>query len=129
MPIPASENSKIGFFEGIYADIGDEQSIEQSLSLLFQHILKYKGYSGRSEQNSLVLLDELGSELDPIEGSAFAMAIIDYLMEKCKAFITTHYSQVKAYGYNEADIETASMEFNSETLSPTYRFLWEYPRK
>ncbi|MBQ3437259.1 MAG: endonuclease MutS2, partial [Fusobacterium sp.] len=128
LPIPASENSKIGFFEGIYADIGDEQSIEQSLSSFSAHLKNIKDILEGVSKNSLVLLDELGSGTDPIEGSAFAMAIIDYLMEKkCKAFITTHYSQVKAYGYNEADIETASMEFNSETLSPTYRLLMGIP--
>ncbi|MGL5520485.1 MAG: endonuclease MutS2, partial [Cetobacterium sp.] len=77
---------------------------------------------------SLVLLDELGSGTDPMEGSAFAMAVIDYLKDKkCKSLITTHYSEVKAYGYNEVDIETASMEFNVETLSPTYRLLIGVP--
>lgn len=79
-------------------------------------------------KNSLVLLDELGSGTDPTEGAAFAMAVIDYLNEKkCKAFITTHYSQVKAYAYNEEWIETASMEFNTDTLSPTYRLLIGIP--
>ena len=77
---------------------------------------------------SLVLLDELGSGTDPTEGSAFAMAVIDYLKDKkCKSIITTHYSEVKAHGYNEEGIETASMEFNVETLSPTYRLLIGIP--
>ena len=79
-------------------------------------------------KSSLVLLDELGSGTDPIEGSAFAMAVIDYLRDrKCKSFITTHYSEVKAHGYNEEGIETASMEFDVNTLSPTYRLLIGIP--
>lgn len=79
-------------------------------------------------RNCLVLLDELGSGTDPTEGSAFAMSIIDYLKEKkCNAIITTHYSEVKAHGYNEEGIETASMEFDTATLSPTYRLLMGIP--
>ncbi|MDD7392638.1 MAG: endonuclease MutS2 [Fusobacterium gastrosuis] len=128
LPIPASENSKIGFFEDVFADIGDEQSIEQSLSSFSAHLKNIKDILENLTKNSLVLLDELGSGTDPIEGSAFAMSVIDYLLDsKCKAFITTHYSQVKAYGYNEPDIETASMEFNADTLSPTYRLLIGIP--
>ena len=128
IPIPASENSKIGFFEGVFADIGDEQSIEQSLSSFSAHLKNVKEILEAVTKNSLVLLDELGSGTDPIEGAAFAMAVIDYLNEKkCKSFITTHYSQVKAYGYNEEGIETASMEFNTDTLSPTYRLLVGIP--
>lgn len=128
IPIPASENSKIGFFEAIYADIGDEQSIEQSLSSFSAHLKNVKNILENLTKNSLILLDELGSGTDPIEGSAFAMSVIDFLRDKkCKAFITTHYSQVKAYGYNEPDIETASMEFNSITLSPTYKLLIGIP--
>jgi len=128
IPIPASENSKIGFFEGVFADIGDEQSIEQSLSSFSAHLKNVKEILEATTKNSLVLLDELGSGTDPIEGAAFAMAVIDYLNEKkAKSFITTHYSQVKAYGYNEEGIETASMEFNTDTLSPTYRLLVGIP--
>ena len=128
IPIPASENSKIGFFEGIFADIGDEQSIEQSLSSFSAHLKNVKEILENVTKNSLVLLDELGSGTDPIEGAAFAMSVIDFLNEKkCKSFITTHYSQVKAYGYNEEGIETASMEFNTDTLSPTYRLLIGIP--
>ncbi len=128
IPIPASENSKIGFFEGVFADIGDEQSIEQSLSSFSAHLKNVKEILENVTKNSLVLLDELGSGTDPIEGAAFAMSVIDFLNEKkCKSFITTHYSQVKAYGYNEEGIETASMEFNTDTLSPTYRLLIGIP--
>lgn len=128
IPIPAHEHSSIGFFTGIYADIGDEQSIEQSLSSFSAHLKNVQEILENVTKASLVLLDELGSGTDPTEGSAFAMAVIDYLKDKkCKSIITTHYSEVKAHGYNEEGIETASMEFNVETLSPTYRLLIGIP--
>ncbi|MFA6877541.1 MAG: endonuclease MutS2 [Fusobacterium sp.] len=128
IPIPASEHSSIGFFSAVYADIGDEQSIEQSLSSFSAHLTNIQKILSDVSKNSLVLLDELGSGTDPVEGSAFAMAVIDYLKDrKAKSIITTHYSEVKAYGYNEEEIETASMEFNSETLSPTYKLLIGIP--
>ena len=128
IPIPAHEHSSIGFFTGVYADIGDEQSIEQSLSSFSAHLKNVQEILENVTKASLVLLDELGSGTDPTEGSAFAMAVIDYLKDKkCKSIITTHYSEVKAHGYNEEGIETASMEFNVETLSPTYRLLIGIP--
>lgn len=128
IPIPASENSRIGFFQDVFADIGDEQSIEQSLSSFSAHVTNLQDILSNVKRNSLVLLDELGSGTDPMEGSAFAMAIIDFLKEKnCNAIITTHYSEVKAHGYNEEGIETASMEFDTNTLSPTYRLLMGIP--
>ena len=128
IPIPAKETSSIGFFSGVYADIGDEQSIEQSLSSFSAHLKNVQEILSSVTKNSLVLLDELGSGTDPVEGSAFAMAVIDYLKDrKVKSMITTHYSEVKAYGYNEEEIETASMEFNADTLSPTYRLLIGIP--
>lgn len=128
IPIPAHEHSSIGFFTGVYADIGDEQSIEQSLSSFSAHLKNVQEILENVTKASLVLLDELGSGTDPAEGSAFAMAVIDYLKDKkCKSIITTHYSEVKAHGYNEEGIETASMEFNVETLSPTYRLLIGIP--
>ena len=128
IPIPAHEHSSIGFFTGVYADIGDEQSIEQSLSSFSAHLKNVQEILENVTRASLVLLDELGSGTDPAEGAAFAMAVIDYLKDKkCKSIITTHYSEVKAHGYNEEGIETASMEFNVETLSPTYRLLLGIP--
>ncbi len=128
IPIPASEKTSIGYFNGVYADIGDEQSIEQSLSSFSAHLKNVQEILENVTKSSLVLLDELGSGTDPMEGSAFAMAVIDYLTErKCKSLISTHYSEVKAHGYNTEGIETASMEFNLETLSPTYKLLMGIP--
>lgn len=126
--IPAEEKTEVGMFTGVYADIGDEQSIQQSLSSFSAHLKNIQAILENVNQKSLVLLDELGSGTDPIEGAAFAMSVIDYLKSrKVKSFISTHYSEVKAYGYNEEDVETASMEFNAETLSPTYHLLLGIP--
>ncbi|RUA06216.1 MAG: endonuclease MutS2 [Fusobacteria bacterium] len=128
IPITANEKTDIGYFSGVYADIGDEQSIEQNLSSFSAHLKNIQKILTNVTKASLVLLDELGSGTDPIEGSAFAMAVIDYLKDKkCKSMVSTHYSEVKAHGYNEEGIETASMEFNAETLSPTYRLLMGVP--
>ncbi|WP_319203748.1 endonuclease MutS2 [uncultured Ilyobacter sp.] len=128
VPIPAEEKTSIGYFTGIFADIGDEQSIEQSLSSFSAHLKNVQEILDNVTKSSLVLLDELGSGTDPMEGSAFAMAVIDYLKsKKCKTMISTHYSEVKAHGYNEEGIETASMEFDSNTLSPTYKLLMGVP--
>lgn len=128
IPVPASEESDIGVFTDIYADIGDEQSIEQNLSSFSGHVKNIKEILESVTKNSLVLLDELGSGTDPIEGAAFAMAVIDYLKnKKAKVIISTHYAEVKAYGYNQEGVESASMEFNVETLSPTYRLLMGIP--
>ena len=126
--IPAKEKSSIGVFKGILADIGDEQSIEQNLSSFSGHLKNVKEILEDVGRKSLVLLDELGSGTDPIEGAAFAMSVIDYLKERnAKVIISTHYSEVKAYGYNTDGVESASMEFNSATLSPTYRLLMGIP--
>ncbi|MDR1834301.1 MAG: endonuclease MutS2 [Fusobacteriaceae bacterium] len=128
IPVPAAEATSIGFFGEVFADIGDEQSIEQSLSSFSAHLKNVQEIFERVTRTSLVLLDELGSGTDPMEGSAFAMAAIDYFKEKkCRSIITTHYSEVKAYGYNDPEIETASMEFDVNTLSPTYRLLMGIP--
>lgn len=128
LAIPANENSVIGMFDDVFSDIGDEQSIEQNLSSFSSHVSSISKILKQVSSKSLVLLDELGSGTDPSEGSAFAMAIIDNILErKIKAIITTHYSEVKAHAYNNVGIKSASMEFNSETLNPTYRLLVGIP--
>ena len=124
IPIPANEKTEIGYFHNVLADIGDEQSLEQNLSSFSGHVSKIKDIIEHASSKSLVLMDELGSGTDPMEGAAFAMAIIDYLNKKhVTSIITTHYSEVKAYAFNTTGIKSASMEFNVETLSPTYRLL------
>lgn len=128
IPIPAGEKTEIGFFEDVLSDIGDEQSIEQNLSSFSGHVSKIKEIMESVNYRTLVLMDELGSGTDPMEGSAFAMSIIDYLNKKnIKSIITTHYSEVKAHAFNTTGIKSASMEFDVETLSPTYRLLEGIP--
>ncbi|WP_455036085.1 endonuclease MutS2 [Leptotrichia massiliensis] len=128
IPIPANEKTEIGYFHNVLADIGDEQSLEQNLSSFSGHVSKIKDIIEHANSKSLVLMDELGSGTDPMEGAAFAMAIIDYLNKKhVTSIITTHYSEVKAYAFNTTGIKSASMEFNVETLSPTYKLLEGIP--
>ena len=128
IPIPANEKTEVGYFHNVLADIGDEQSLEQNLSSFSGHVSKIKDIIEHASSKSLVLVDELGSGTDPMEGAAFAMAIIDYLNKKhVTSIITTHYSEVKAYAFNTTGIKSASMEFNVETLSPTYRLLEGIP--
>ena len=128
IPIPANEKTEIGYFHNVLADIGDEQSLEQNLSSFSGHVSKIKDIIENANSKSLVLMDELGSGTDPMEGAAFAMAIIDYLNKKhVTSIITTHYSEVKAYAFNTTGIKSASMEFDVETLSPTYRLLEGIP--
>lgn len=128
IPIPANEKTEIGYFHNVLADIGDEQSLEQNLSSFSGHVSKIKDIIEHANGKSLVLMDELGSGTDPMEGAAFAMAIIDYLNKKhVTSIITTHYSEVKAYAFNTTGIKSASMEFDVETLSPTYRLLEGIP--
>jgi DNA mismatch repair protein MutS2 len=122
MPIPASSESQIPLFDGIFADIGDEQSIEQTLSSFSWHmgnvVRVIKGATGKS----LVLLDELGTSTDPAEGSALARAILRYfLMRGTLAVATTHYSDLKAFAHATAGFQNASLEFDPVTLTPTYR--------
>ena len=128
IPIPASEKTTIGLFDIVVADIGDEQSIEQNLSSFSAHVKSISQILNLCDKKALVLLDELGSGTDPMEGSAFAMSVIDYLNNKKRtSIITTHYSEVKAYAFNNEGIKSASMEFDINTLSPTYKLIEGIP--
>jgi DNA mismatch repair protein MutS2 len=122
--IPVRDGSQISVFDGVYADIGDEQSIEQSLSTFSSHITRIIAMLEHADEDSLVLLDEIGAGTDPEEGSALARAIIDALLERgCLGMVTTHYSELKSYAYVTEGTENASVEFDVETLQPTYRLM------
>ena len=122
--LPLLEGSSLPIFDNIYADIGDEQSIGQSLSTFSSHIKNISVILSHCTSHSLVLLDELGSGTDPQEGSAIAMSILDYLIKKnTRVLVTTHHGILKNYGYSQKFAENASVEFNSQTLSPTYRIV------
>lgn len=130
IPIPARDGSEISIFKEVYADIGDEQSIEQSLSTFSSHMVNISDILRRVNSDSLVILDELGAGTDPEEGAALAISIIEYLLaNQAKVIATTHYPQLKSFSYTREDVLNASMEFDVESLSPTYRLLMGIPGK
>ena len=128
--IPALDESRVSVFSGIYADIGDDQSIAQNLSTFSGHIRNIVEILRNIDEKALVLMDELGAGTDPIEGAALAQAILEHLKDLgCVSLATTHYAEIKLYAINTEGVENASCEFDADTLSPTYKLLIGTPGK